>query len=64
MAPLPLKTLIRVKNARVLECLQPLGAREFASTMSALENNLLTSNLNKPSVCVCVQTNILNAEFK
>jgi hypothetical protein len=26
------------------------------------ENNLLTSNLNQ--VCVCVQTNILNAEFK
>jgi len=27
-----------------------------------IENNLLTSNLNQ--VCVCVQTNILNAEFK
>jgi len=26
------------------------------------ENNLLTSNLNQ--VCVCVQTNILNAKFK
>jgi hypothetical protein len=26
------------------------------------ENKLLTSNLNQ--VCVCVQTNILNAEFK
>jgi len=26
------------------------------------ENNLLTSNLNQ--VCVCVQTNILDAEFK
>jgi hypothetical protein len=27
-----------------------------------IENNLLTSNLNQ--VCVCVQKNILNAEFK
>jgi hypothetical protein len=26
------------------------------------ENNLLASNLNQ--VCVCVQTNILNVEFK
>jgi len=30
--------------------------------MSEFENNLLTSNLNQ--VCVCMQTNILNAEFK
>jgi hypothetical protein len=35
-----------------------LLAREF----DHCENNLLTSNLNQ--VCVCVQTNILNAEFK
>jgi len=36
MAPLPLKALISGKNARVLECLQPSGAREFLSAMSAL----------------------------
>jgi hypothetical protein len=30
--------------------------------MSKSENNFLISNLNQ--VCVCVQKNILNAEFK
>jgi hypothetical protein len=34
----------------------------FDQVMSEFENNLLTSNLNQ--VCVCMQTNILNAEFK
>jgi hypothetical protein len=35
---------------------------DFQDQMLKLENNLLTSNLNQ--VCVCVQTNILNAKFK
>jgi len=37
-------------------------ASDYELDIMPVENNLLTSNLNQ--VCVCVQTNILNAKFK